>query len=203
MDHFRRSFQRTGTFIFQHSISLVIISICWFVGSLPLVTSGPATLGAYSAIHSIRNGDRIETRMIRRTLRRHGLNATLLGFVPIIVGIITAIYFHQYIVTNSTFYIVFAIGGVYLFAFLLLISLTTFVRLSDGCTFVEAVKDSYGWVIHNPLLSMMIMLTSGVLLLIGIISIVGLVVIIPAILFSFHLEVVQTNVSQIAQNGDP
>ncbi len=141
--------------------------------------------------------------MIRRTLRRHGLNATLLGLVPLIVGVITVIYFQKYTVTNSTFYIIFSIGGVYLFSFISIISLTTFVRLSDGCTFVEAVKESYGWVIHNPLLSLLIMLTSGVLLLIGIVSIVGLVIIIPAILFSFHLEVVQTSVSQIAHNGDP
>lgn len=198
-DQFRRSLRRTGGFIYHHSSSLVLISICWFVGSFPLITSGPATLGAYSAIRSMRNGDRIETKAIRRTLRSHGLNATLMGFVPVIVGVLTSAYFYRYIVTDATQYIVLSIVGVYLFSFLLLVSLTTFAFLSNEDTFFVAVSDSYGWVIQNPLLSTVIILTSGVLILIGIISIVGLIIIIPAALFSFHLEVIQNSSTEITE----
>ncbi len=201
-DQFRRSVRRTGSFVYQHSPSLVVISVCWVVGSFPLVTSGLATLGAYTAINSMRNGQRIETKAIRRTLRRHGLNATLMSIVPVVIGVLTIAYFYRYIVTDSIQYILLSIVGVYLFSFLLLISLTTFALLSDENTFSVAVKNSYRWVIHNPLHCIVVIFASGVLVFVGIVSIVGLVIIIPAVLFSFHLEVIQNSSTLTAEKDN-
>jgi hypothetical protein len=149
----------------------------------------------------MRNGQRIETKAIRRTLRRHGLNATLMSIVPVVIGVLTIAYFYRYIVTDSTQYIILSIVGVYLFSFLLIISLTTFALLSDENTFSVAVKNSYRWVIQNPLHCTVIIFTSGILVFVGIVSIVGLVIIIPAVLFSFHLEVIQNSSTPIAEKG--
>ncbi|KZN23195.1 hypothetical protein A4G99_14095 [Haladaptatus sp. R4] len=68
--------------------------------------------------------------------------------------------------------------------------LTTIARLSDGDGFVEAVSGGYGWVIHDPLRSAMSVVTMAGIVLVGIASVVGTVIIVPALLFSFHLQVV-------------
>ncbi|WP_227379609.1 hypothetical protein [Haladaptatus halobius] len=115
---------------------------------------------------------------------------------------LTIAYFYRYIVTDSIQYILLSIVGVYLFSFLLLISLTTFALLSDENTFSVAVKNSYRWVIHNPLHCIVVIFASGVLVFVGIVSIVGLVIIIPAVLFSFHLEVIQNSSTLTAEKDN-
>lgn len=200
-DQFHRSLRQTGAFVYRHSAALVVVSICWCISSLPIVTAGPATLGACSAIHSMRNEDR-GMKVVLRTLRRHGLNATLLGLVPVIVCVFTILYFYRYLETNSVQNAILAIIGVYLFSFLSLVALTTFVRLADGSEFGEAINDSYAWVVHDPLLSTMTVLVSGAILLVGVISVVGLIIIVPAVLFSFHTEVIQRSLTTIDPDGD-
>lgn len=199
---FRRSLRQTAIFVYRHSASLVVVSVCWFVSSLPIITSGLATLGAYSAIRSMRNSDRIEIREILQSLQRHGLNAVLMGIVPVIVCVFTVLYFYRYTVTGSMPYVILSIVGVYLLSFLSLVLLTTFARLVDGCAFAEAVKDSYMWLVHNPLLSTTTVVASGTILLLGVVSVVGLVIIVPAVLFSFHMEVIQNSLTPIARDGD-
>lgn len=196
-----RSLRETGAFVYRHSAVLVVVSICWFIGSLPVVTAGPATLCAYAAIRSLRNEDR-EMTAVLSTLRRHGLNAALLGFVPGIVCVVTLLYFYKYLMTNSVEHLVFAIIGVYLFSFLSLVLVTTFVRLAAGSAFDEAVQDGYSWAVHDPLRSTMTMVTSGAIFLVGVISVVGLIIIIPAILFSFHTAIIQRSQSTMDPDGD-
>lgn len=190
---FHRSLRRTASFLYRHSPSLVLVSVCWVVGSLPLVTAGPATLGAYAAIRSIRTEGRLRSRDVRRTLRRHGLNATLLGVVPIIVGVVTVIYFYRYVTTDGIQYLVLSVAGVYLGSFLSLVSLTTFVGIAGSSGFAESVTDGYRWVIRNPLLSTMTVLAFGVIVLVGVVSVVGIIIIVPGVLFSFHTEVVRNS----------
>ncbi|WP_423747536.1 hypothetical protein V5735_23535 (plasmid) [Haladaptatus sp. SPP-AMP-3] len=186
---YRRSLRWTAAFVYRHSAWLVVVSVCWVVASLPVVTSGVATLGAFSAIRSLRDGDRPRWRVIAASLRRHGLNATLLSFVPLLLLTSTALYAGRYAVTGSIRYLLLSIAGVYLVSFLLLVSLTTVARLSDGDGFVEAVGAGYRWLIRNPLLSAMSMLTMAGIVLAGIVSVVGLVIIVPGVIFSLHLEI--------------
>lgn len=200
-ERFHRSLRQTGVFVYRHSAALVVVSICWCISSLPLVTVGPATLGAYSAIHSLRNEDR-EMMAVLGSLRRHGVNAALLGFVPVIVCVVTILYFYRYLTTSSVQHVILAIVGVYLLSFLSLVVLTTFTRLADGSEFDEAIKDSYAWVVNEPLLSTLTVLVSGVILLVGVISVVGLFIIVPAILFGFHTEVIQRSLTTVDPDGD-
>lgn len=198
---YRRSLRRTAAFSYRHSTWLVVVSVCWVVASLPVVTSGLATLGAFSAIRMLRNGDRPCWRTVGKSLRRHGLNVTLMSFVPLLLAAGTALYAVRYIETGSIGYLFLSISGVYLVSFLLLVLLTTVAHLSDGDGFVEAVSAGYRWVIRNPLLSTMSALTMAGIVLIGIASVVGLVVIVPAVLFSLHREVVGSDTATHRTDG--
>lgn len=189
-ERYRRSLRRTAAFVYHNSTWLVVVSVCWVVASIPVVTSGVATLSAFSAIRSLRNGDRPRWRVVTNSLRRQGVNVTLMSFVPVLLAAGTALYVVRYVETGSVRSLLLSIAGVYLVFFLLLVVLTTIARLSDGDGFVEAVSAGYGWVIHDPLRSAMSVVTMAGIVLVGIASVVGTVIIVPALLFSFHLQVV-------------
>lgn len=186
---YRRSLRRTAGFVYRHSTWLVVISVCWVIASLPVVTSGIATLGAFSAIRSLQNDDRPQWDPVNESLRRYGFNVTVMSFVPMLLAVMTVLYGVQYVETGGIQYLLLSISGVYLVTFLLLVSLTTVARLSDGDGFVEAVSAGYGWVVRNPMLSAASALTMAGIVLVGVVSVVGLVIIVPAVVFSLHLEV--------------
>lgn len=63
----------TGQFAFQNIHRLIVVSVGWFLASLPVVTAGPATLAAYAAIQSMRTSpagtiDRNHVRHVVKTL---------------------------------------------------------------------------------------------------------------------------------------
>lgn len=181
-------FHRTGRFVYQNSLELVVISVCWVAGSLPVLTAGPATLGAYAVIRSLR-GEATD-RSLTTILRDHGFIAALLGVVPICVGLVTIGYTHQYVVSGSTLYLGLAILGVYLTSFLWLVVATTLVGLVENRPFEKALGRGYRWTVREPARAALIVLVSGIVVLVGVASIVGLVIIVPAIVFSFHAELV-------------
>lgn len=200
-ERFRRSLRETSRFVYGHSTWLVVISVCWVLASLPVVTAGLATLGAYAAIRSLRNDDRPRWSAVSTSLHRDGLNVTLMSFVPVLLAFVTGLYAFRYVETSSTEYLLFTIAGVYLVSFLLLVLLTAVARLSDGEAFVEAVTGSYAWVVRDPIRSALLVSTTGVVVLVGIVSIVGLVVIVPGVLFSLHLEVLDGSSASVAAKG--
>jgi hypothetical protein len=200
---YRRALRRTAGFVYRRSTWLVVVSVCWVVASFPLITAGMATLGAFSAIRSLRNGDRPQWDTVSESLRRHGLNVTVMSFVPMLLAAMTALYAVQYVETGGIQYFLLSIAGVYLVVLLLLVSLTAVARLSDGDGFVEAVSAGYGWVVRNPLLSASSALTMAGIVLGGVVSIVGLVIIVPAVVFSLHLEVTDGSTRTVRDTGSP
>ncbi|WP_231187390.1 hypothetical protein [Haladaptatus sp. DYF46] len=200
---YRRSLRRTAGFVYRHSTWLVVISVCWVLASLPVVTSGIATLGAFSAIRSLRNDDRPRWDTVSESLRRHGFNVTVMSFVPMLLAVMTVLYAVQYVETGGIQYLLLSISGVYLATFLLLVSLTTVGRLSDGDGFVESVSAGYGWVVRNPMLSVSSALTMAGIVLVGVVSVVGLVIIVPAVVFSLHLEVTDDRTPSVRDDSRP
>ncbi|EMA37996.1 hypothetical protein C447_11185 [Halococcus hamelinensis 100A6] len=178
-------------FAYRHSLVLVVISVCWVVSSLPVVTCGISTLGAYSAIRSLRSNKKVKFSEITATIRRHGVNASLLIYVPIIIGFATATYFLTYVRTDSFRYLAIAIAGTYLFIFLSLVVLTTFAVLSRDRSFVGSLSTGYTWVVGNPTHSTTLIFVYAGLLLLGAVSVIGLVIIVPALLFTLHEGVVR------------
>lgn len=178
-------------FAYRHSLFLVVVSVCWVVSSLPVVTCGISTLGAYAAIRSLRSNNEVRFDEITATIRRHGVNASLLIYVPIIIGFATATYFLTYVRTDSFQYLAIAIAGTYLFIFLALVVLTTFAVLSRERSFVDSLSASYTWVVGNPTHSTTLIFVYAGLLLLGAVSVIGLVIIVPALLFTLHEGVVR------------
>ncbi|WP_330632904.1 hypothetical protein [Halocatena halophila] len=182
------AFYRTGRFVYHNSLELVVVSVCWAVGSMFLLTAGPATLCAYAVIRSLR--DEPIDRSLVTVLREHGIAAALIGILPICVGLITVGYARLFVATGSMVSLSLTIAGVYLFSFLCLVVATTLAGFVAGAPVQEALKNGYWWTIRHPTRAVMLLLVSAVVLLGGVVSIVGLVVIVPAIVFSFHAELV-------------
>ena len=183
-------------FAYRHSLVLVLVSVCWVVGSLPVVTCGLSTLGAYAAIRSLHSNDKIDIAEIAATVRCHGLNASLLIYIPIIIGFATVAYFRTYVRTDSLQYLAIAIAGTYLFIFLSLVVLTTFAVLSRDRSFVDSLSASYTWVVANPTHSTTLIFVYAGVLLLGAVSVIGLVVIVPALVFTLHEGVVRDGFSE-------
>ncbi len=188
-------FHRTGRFVYQNSLALVVVSVCWVVGSMGLVTAGPATLCAYAVIRSLR-GEPV-ARSLVELLRDHGIAAALLTLLPISVGLITVGYAELFVRTGSMVSLGLTIAGVYLGSFFCLVVATALAGLVEGESAQVALRNGYRWTIRHPTRAVLLVLGSAVLLLGGVVSIVGLVVIVPAIVFSFHAELVWSERSTI------
>lgn len=181
------SVKDTARFVYTHSISLVGVSLLWFIGSLPVLTVGISTLGAYSALLSLRDSGSIERNTVYSSLKSHWVNVTLFSWVVIIIASTTALYFYRYVVNGGMLYAIFCILGIYLLIFTIVMGLTSFIFLEQNHRFSDAIRNSYLLLIANPLFSVSCLLLGAGVLVIGVISIVGLVVIIPGLLFSFHI----------------
>lgn len=188
---FRRSLRDALGFAYRHSLVLAITSICWVVSSLPIITCGISTLGAYATIRSLHLHEKVEKDEIVKTIRQHGVNASLLIYIPIIIGFATSAYFHTYVRTDSLQYLVIAIVGTYLFIFLSLVVLTTFAILSQDRSFIDSLSTSYTWIVTNPAHSTTLIFVYVGVLLLGVVSVIGLVVIVPALVFTLHDGVVR------------
>ena len=187
-----RSLRTTGKFVYAHSARLVAVSVCWFVCSLPLLTIGPATLGAYTAIRSleVEDGRGIDFGAVLASLKRNGFNALLLGCIPGVFGSIAVLYLLRYARTGSAASGILTVVSVYAGFFSFLVVVSTLVFLADGDDFVDAIGAGYRWVTQNPIRSTLTGVLSGLLLLVGSISTIGLVIIVPAVVFCFQLNAV-------------
>lgn len=200
-----RSVKDTARFVYTHSISLVGVSLLWFIGSLPVLTVGISTLGAYSALLSLRDSGSIERNTVHSSLKSHWVNVTLFSWVVIIIASTTALYFYRYVVNGGMLYAIFCILGIYLLIFTIVMELTSFIFLEQNYSFSDAIRNSYLLLIANPLFSVSCLLLGAGILVMGVISIVGLVVIIPGLLFSFHIiasENTQQDMERLA-SSDP
>lgn len=135
----------TGRFVWNHLPSVIAVSVAWFLASLPVVTVGPASVGAYRAVLSLRAGDGLDVDAIRQTLRTQFVHATLLGLFPLVVLGAAINYAFAYAATGELLAAGLAVGGVYLAAYAALVLVPTFIKLADGATLTTALWSGYRW----------------------------------------------------------
>lgn len=128
----RRVGDRTVSFVYGNVLSLVGVSVAWFLASLPLVTIGPATVGAYAAIDSLRETGRIDHGVVTRAIRKNGLHAALLSTLPVVLGAVGATYAHEYATTGGLLAGTLAVVTIYATAYAVLVLIPAFVELSRG-----------------------------------------------------------------------
>lgn len=180
--------KRTLRFVYRHSTMLVGVSVAWFLVSLPLVTIGPATLGAYAAIRSLRETERLDRAYVLRVLRSNGVHAALLSFLPL-VFVATATLYLRGTSLGGVGNVV-AVIGLYVGGYLGVALIPTFVAMAGGDPPITALKQGYVWVATQPASTLVLAIVTGVLFVGTALLTIGFVVLFPALAFSYHVEVV-------------
>lgn len=178
--------KRTFQFVYRYSATLVAVSVAWFVASLPVVTVGPATLGAYAAIRSLRETGRIDRAYVVRALRANGLHAALLSVLPLVfVG--TAMLYLRGGAFGGVGTAV-AVVGLYVGGYLGVALVPTFVAMADAEPPTTALKQGYVWVASRPASTIVLALVTGLLFVVTAFLTIGFVLLFPALTFSYHVE---------------
>lgn len=179
--------KRTLRFVYHHSVPLVAVSVAWFVASLPVITVGPATLGTYAAVRSLRENGQVDREYVTRALRTNGLHAALLSFLPMaFIG--TGSLYLGGAVTAGGFDPIIAVVSLYVGGYVAVALIPTFVMLADGNPPVAALKQAYVWTATNPASTMALVIVTVGLVVVTALSTIGFVLLFPALTFSYHVE---------------
>ncbi|WP_101296139.1 hypothetical protein [Halegenticoccus soli] len=184
------SFVEAIRFFYANGPRLVVVSLLWFLCSLPIVTSGPATLGAYAAIASLREGHHIDREHVVRTVKRHAISSALLQGVPLVFGGVAVLYARQYLATRSTLAFLLGVAAVYAAAYTALLLVPTFAGLATGDALEPALRTAVRWTARNGAAALSMGMATLLLFVITALLTIGFVVLFAGIAFSFHLETV-------------
>lgn len=179
--------KRTLRFVYQHSATLVAVSVAWFVASLPLVTIGPATLGAYAAVRSLRQTGRLDRDYVVSAVRTNGVHAALLSALPVVFAAPAGLSLHGGATVTGLATIV-AVVGLYVAGYLAVALIPTFVAMADGESPVVALKRAYVWTATDPAAALSLALVTAILFAVTALLTVGFVLLFAAAAFSYHVE---------------
>ncbi|WP_459191494.1 hypothetical protein [Halosimplex sp. J119] len=185
------AFSATFRFVVQNALPVVGVSLAWALASLPLVTVGPATLGAYAAIASLREQGSVDVGAVLGTVRDHGLDALLLGGAVVLMAGISALYAVQFAQTEATVAGVLGAAGLYVTVYFVLVLVPTFVGLAAGVPLAEAIRTSYRWTLTHSVAALSMLLLTGLLLLLSLVLTVAFVLVFPAVAAWFHTTLLE------------
>lgn len=191
MDALDGALSRTARFTYDHVLRLVGVSVAWVVASLPLVTVGPATLAAYASVLSLREDGRIDRRFVLRTVRRRWLDATVLGSLPAVFGVVAASNVALYLRTGALVFAAAAVVCTYATVYLVLVLIPSFVALARGAEPMAALRTGHAWVGDHPTLSITTAFLTLVLLVLSLVLTVGFVLLFAALAFTLHVEIIE------------
>jgi hypothetical protein len=179
----------TLRFVYRYSTALVPASVVWALCCLPLVTAGPASVGLYATVRSLRETGRVDRDYVRRTVRATLVPAALLGFAPVaFVGIATL-----YVLSGlSTGLVGMALtaGALYAGLYLGVLLIPTFVGMAAGRAPKAALRDAYLWVAGEPTAGLHLLLVTLVVFVATLALTIGFVLLFGAVAASYHTEIV-------------
>jgi uncharacterized membrane protein len=187
-DPLHRTFHSTGRFVWDNLPSIIVISVGWFLASLPIVTIGPATLGAYRAVLSLRDGDGLDRAAVTETVREQFVHATLLGLLPLAFVLIAVNYGVAYLATGRLAAGLLAVVGVYATIYVALVLVPTFVGLARGATVSDALWAGYRWTAGHALAAVVLGMVTVALLATTSALTVAVVLAFAGVACSFHVE---------------
>ena len=172
---------------YRHATKLVPISVAWFLASLPLVTIGPATVGAYAAIGDVLDDYEVDYRHVADVLRRQSPAAFVLSLLPTAAGLGTVLYTAEFARTGAELAGILALVSFYAAIFLVLVIIPTFVALSKGEWVGNALKQGYVQTVSHTTLSLAMGIVTLVLFVVTLLSTIGFALLFAATAFTFHL----------------
>ncbi|SDK54290.1 DUF624 domain-containing protein [Natronorubrum texcoconense] len=201
LDPMYASLERTGRFVWANLTSIVWISVGWFLASLPIVTLGPATVGAYRAVLSLREDGHvgIDRTAVLETVRRQFVHATLLGLVPLALLAIAANYALAYLVSGTVLAGLFALCCAYAGLYAWLVSMPTLLGLAEDKTVGTALKDGLLWTARHAVGAVALGVVTGALLVVTSLLTVAVALLFAGIAFALHVEFISSVAEQEAQ----
>lgn len=197
-----RAFVAAVRFFYHNGPRLIVLSTLWFVCSLPLVTIGPATLGTYAAIASLRRVHYVDRGYVAAVLKRHGVSAALLTGVPLVLAAIAFLYVRQYLATPSTLSLALGVVTTYAAAYTALVLVPTFAGLATGVELETALRAAVGWTAGNALAAVTMAMATVMVFLVTALLTIAFVVVFAGLSFSFHLETVLEPMEDDDEGGE-
>ncbi|WP_224450322.1 YesL family protein [Haloprofundus salilacus] len=181
-----KAIRQTGRFAYDNAFALVGVSLLWTLASLPVVTLGPATVGAYAAIRSLRADGHVDKRDVLATVRRQFLHATLLGVFPLLLGGVSLLYAAEFVRVGTTLALVLTVLSAYATFYTVLVLLPAFVALARGESALSALAEGRRRVSGQPTLSLAVALLTAAILVATALTTVGFAFLFPTLAFSLH-----------------
>ncbi len=188
--------KRTIHFVYQHSTSLVICSLCWALASIPLVTIGPATVGLYAAVLSLRETGQIDRSRVRHAVRTNGVHAGLLSLLPpmfLAIGILYGL------TASGTLAMVVAVVGLYFGVYTGLTLIPTFIAMAREEPPGVALRQGYLWgathptyLIHLAVVTLIVFVATAALT-------IGFMLLFAGIAAAYHIELVCDDLEPLPQ----
>lgn len=180
----------TKGFVYVNGAELTLVSVCWFFCSLLVITVGPATLGAYTAVASLRENEGINARRVWTTVRSELVGTTLLSLLPVILAGVSLLYAVRYLTTGTLLAGALALVGAYGVIFSLLVLVPTFVSLAQGMSVPQALRQGYLWTVKNPTLTLAVGLITAIIGCVLLVFVVAFPLLFAGVACSFHTQVV-------------
>jgi len=191
VERFGDALHETGRLVYRNSHLLAAVSLCWALVSFPVVTVGPATLGAYVAIGQIASDrNRIELGDIFVTVRRQFVPATLFGLLPGVFFLIAGGYAVAQPVEPSLRTVLPLFLSLYAGLYAVLVLVPTFVELAVGTAPSDALRAGVGWTATHPTLAMLAGIFTAVVLVVSLALMVTFPLLYAGLAFSFHWSIV-------------
>lgn len=191
LDSLARTLRSTGNFVYANSHRLILVSVCWFVASLPLVTIGPATLAAYVAIRHLDSPyNRIDWGDLVSTVRQQFVASALFGLFPLSFLGLCALYLRAYVVDGSTLAAAIAFVTFYVALYAFLVMVPTFVRLAEREQASVAIRWGVSWVGAHPTLALLTGVVTLVTAVVTAVLTIAFVLIFAGAAFSFQIQMI-------------
>ncbi|NGM67774.1 hypothetical protein G6M89_01910 [Natronolimnobius sp. AArcel1] len=192
MDPMYATLERTTRFVWNHLLSIIAISFAWFLAAIPLVTIGPATVGAYRAVLSLRDDETvgIDREAVLETVREQFLHATLLAFVPFALFVVAVNYGLAYLASASVSAGLLALGCAYASLYAGLVAMPTLLGLATGKSAPAAVVDGYRWTAHHAVGAVAVAVVTTVLFVVSSLLTVAVALLFAGIACTLHIEFV-------------
>ena len=185
------SLKRAVRFFYECGPRLILLSVLWFVASLPLITLGPATVGAFAAIVSLREDGRFDRERVQRTVVRRAVPALLACALPAVFAGIALLYFRRYLATASTLAFASSVVATWACIYAVLVLVPTFVAFAGDASVEAAFRAGFRFTRRNGLASVFMGAITLVLFAVLAALTVAFVLAFAGVAFSFQIEVVE------------
>lgn len=188
---FRRALSRLPRFLYGNALRLVVVSVVWAICSLPIVTVGPATLAAYTAIQDLRSDrNTVDRSRIISVLKQNGVASVVFSGVPLIFALITVLYGVPAITQQSLLGEGIALVAAYIAIYTSLVAIPTYVAMASGVSPVTAVRQGVQWVSSHPTAALTTGLFTIVVFTLTVLLTIGFILTFAGISLSIHVAVV-------------